>query len=152
MHKRTLGIVGTLIVHLALPVYLLWPRDAVPPPPPPAKKGAVEVKLIPMSAVEETKIKGPEPGIDGAPDPRICSAQDKEYEGIGIIHQMGTWLITSAPAAYPAYRAGARVGDMIVELYQEEGGSPYMRLHVNRHGVHFKFRIKKEKICFNESK
>jgi len=151
MNKRFIGIVGTVLIHIIVPIYLLWPRVLPKPPPPPPPKDEpkpVEVRLLPRSQATETKA-GPEPGVDGSPDPKICANRDPSYEGIGIIHSFGTDLILSAPAAYPAYKAGLRVGDMIVELYRIEG-TKFMFVHVNRHGKHLKFRIPVEQICFNK--
>ena len=150
--KRTVGIIGTLVIHLALPIYLLWPRH--PPPPPPASEieHSVRVTLIPKISAAPAITEGDGPGINGAPDPRICAGRHKTYTGIGIIHGIGTLRIDSAPATYPAYKAGLRVGDQIVELYHEIGGSPYMRVHVTRNGQHLKFRIKVEPICYEEDK
>lgn len=149
--KRTVGIIGTLIIHLALPVYLLWPTKMYPvvPPSTSTTEHVVEVKLLPMTAAEEAITVGDGPGINGAPDPRICAGKHKTYTGIGIIHGMGSLRIDSAPATYPAYRAGLRVGDQIVEIYKEDGNSPYMRVQVLRDGRHFKFRIKMEQICYD---
>jgi hypothetical protein len=153
MNKRTLGILGTLIVHLVIPVYFLWPPTMVPPPPPvPPDKGTIEVKLIPMSAVEEEKKKGPEPGIDGSPDPRICAQVDSTYVGIGIIHSFSTQVVTSAPAGYPGYDAGIRVGDILITLEDDRANTKYVQVHIKRGDKQLWFRIKKDKICFNNLK
>jgi hypothetical protein len=150
MNKRTIGIVGTLAIHIALPVYLLWPRTLPPPPPPPSEDPKpIQVRLIPKRELSRELKPGEQPGINGAPDPKICENRDLSYEGIGIIHSYGTQLILSAPAEYPAYRVGARVGDMIIELYRIEG-TRFVFLRVNRHGTYLNFKVPVEQICFNK--
>jgi hypothetical protein len=152
MNKRTIGIVGTLLIHLSVLLYLLWPSVHSPPPPPrstPEEPKPVQVRLIPKRSLSKELKPGQEPGINGAPDPRICENKDLSYEGIGIIHSYGTELVTSAPAEYPAYRAGVRVGDMIIDLHRIEG-TRFMFFRLNRHGVYFTFKVPIENICFNK--
>lgn len=150
MNKRVIGIVGTVLIHIIVPIYLLWPKAQVPPqpPPPPPTSKVVSVSLIPQSSSEDSR-KGNDPGVDGAPDPKICADKDPSYEGIGITHSFGTELVLTAPATYPAYKAGIRIGDMVVELYRIPSTN-MMFVHVNRHGKHLKFKVKREKICFRE--
>jgi hypothetical protein len=152
MNRRTVGIVGTLLIHLSVLLYLLWPSvhpQPPPPPPPPDEPKPVQVELLPRSVIHEDSKLGPDPGIAGAPDPKICANKDPSYEGIGIIHSYGTDLVLSAPAEYPAYKAGIRVGDMLVEIYRIEG-TKFMFVHVNRHGNHLKFKVPIEQICFRK--
>lgn len=109
------------------------------------------MKLIPLSPKEAPPpVINDQPGINGAPDPRICSSKDQEYRGIGIIHSFVTQIVESAPAEYPAYKAGIRVGDQIMEIYRLPG-TQYMMVYVNRDRKSLKFKVKMEKICFNKN-
>jgi hypothetical protein len=95
-------------------------------------------------------MRGDDPGTFGSPDPEICKLGGQHYEGIGILHSFGTEIVISAPAEYPAYRAGIRVGDTVMELYKIPGAkAKYVKVH--RSGVPdpLEFMIPMEEICFD---
>lgn len=150
--RRWIGTVGTITLHLMVLLYFV-PVSCTDKPLPPAADFEKSPQLLPkpepvtVNLPPLPKLDGP--GINGAPDDRICAQQGKEYKGIGILHNIGSLVIASAPAEYPAYKAGARVGDFIHELYRIPG-TDYMVLHVKRDGRFYKWRIKMEQICFKD--
>jgi hypothetical protein len=60
MNKRTIGIIGTLLIHIVLPIYLLWPRTLPPPPPP--KSAPTIPKAWPFTLPAD--VRGPNPKMD----------------------------------------------------------------------------------------
>ena len=151
--RRTLGLTGTIAIHVAA-LLLVVPISYADPdkPLPQAQDYEKSPQLLPKQQlvhVSVIPIETDQPRHNGAADPRICNGKAKEYKGIGILHGIGSLSIESAPAEYPAYKAGARVGDFIHKLYQIPG-TDYMILHVKRGGKFLKFRIKMEQICFKD--
>lgn len=161
MNSRIVGIVGTLVIHLAV-LLALQPASIPPPPPPPPgqppgneeppeKHDRVKVRLLSKSKSDKEYFIAKNRGLNGRPDPRICQAANEQYEGIGIIYSPWTSLVLSAPAEYPAYKAGMRVGDMLVDL-KPDVVDGWLTHEVVRHDKRFKFRIHTDKICFVKDK
>lgn len=146
---RSLSLVLALLVHLVLllPLVLGFDEKVLPPLPTPPE--LLSVQLLPRSA-DDTFMRGDAPGTFGSPDPEICRRAGQYYEGVGIISTFGTNIVTSAPAEYPAYRLGIRVGDTIMEFYKIPGVKT-MYAKVHRSGVSdpLEFMIPIEKICFS---
>lgn len=153
--RRTLAATTSAAIHLAVLLYFLPPSCTLNEKLPPAQDYEMAPQLLPKPQPVVVNLpplpKTDAPGINGAPDDRICRDQGQEYLGIGILHSLGSLSIMSAPAEYPAYKAGARVGDFIHELYRIPG-TEYMVLHVKRDGRLIKFKIKMEKICFKPNR
>lgn len=156
--SNLVGIILSIALHLSLVVLAISSRDVEEETQSGGEVsrtvvereggGEIEVHLL-TEAEADAKSIGTYPGIDGAPDARICAGKDHTYVGIGIMHQPLGMEIISAPASYPAYKAGARVGDVIVELYRIPS-SRFMVLHVDRAGKHFTWKIGMESICFEQ--
>lgn len=81
---------------------------------------------------------------------QVPRCKDNEtYDGIGVTYGIGTGQIATAPPYYPAYKAGVRVGDVVInsEFITENG---YTSFTVSRLGVsdHIHFKVKLDKICY----
>lgn len=156
---RLIGIFATVLLHLGALVYALWtvtPEQSIQSMDGDNRiivedaknSGEVQVRLITEAEADAAQQRS-EPGINGAPDDRICDGKDHTYFGIGLLHVPFGMRIISAPSSYPAYQAGARVDDVIEELYRIPG-TDYMVLHVVRGEKHLQWRIRMKNICFKE--
>ncbi len=84
-------------------------------------------------------------------DEEMCKGKGNTYLGVGIVIQPGTDLITKAPPQYPAYKAGLREGDLLVNPFASSvTPDGYMEFTVNHNGTLTVFRIKAENICFKK--
>ena len=82
-------------------------------------------------------------------DAEICNGKSDTYVGAGIIIQPGSDLVTSAPPQYPAYKAGIRVGDKLIDPFGSDVmPDGYIDFTVLRNNELIKFHIKAEKICY----
>ena len=159
MSKRTkiAGLTFSIILHLFF-LFLFLPLAPVNSSPDPAlnvtKKEStpIEVKLIPIVKPPidpETKLSEKGKAVSYPVDDKICDGKDKTYKGVGIIYNPGTNIITHVPEYYPAYIAGLRVGDYILNP-----NSPVLNDYINfeilRQREHLHFRIKTDNICFQE--
>jgi hypothetical protein len=156
MRKRSrfAGISGTLIIHLAL----LLPFIIIPilhPPVsnvPKSTEKVLEVTLLPPkeSLAEKLPISDiPNQNISQT-DPVICKNQDKNYFGVGFIYSPFTSLVTYAPEFYPAYKAGIRIGDMVLDP-DTPIVNGFLDIEIIRGYQQMHFRIKAENICFKTS-
>lgn len=144
---KVFGIVCTLVIHLAVLFFAIFSfeEEKKERPKEPPKETSLSVRLL----KPEQKQKEPPKKSEGfVPDKTVCESKHPSYEGIGIVHQLGTSMIIMAPEQYPAYQAGIRVGDMIVEMYKIPN-SNLMFVEVNRHGVNLSFKVKRQKICYD---
>jgi hypothetical protein len=123
-------------------------------------KSSVEVKLLPREISKKTPVesKGTDPILPPVQTDRtICTGQDKNYEGVGIIYngdkEKGTGVIMLAPEYYPGYRAGLRVGDYIVNmpLFVQDGHIKFeiMRFAGDGNSYRIVYNIKIERICYS---
>lgn len=142
-------LLASVLIH-AVTLYALAPSIKFTPPPPPAKQDNImRVQILPPeSLVKKTGV--PKPGKSAsAIDEKICAGKDSAYVGVGIIIQPGTDRITSAPVQYPAYRAGLREGDLLINPFSTNiSADGYLDLTVERNNVSTKYHIKAEKICY----
>lgn len=78
-----------------------------------------------------------------------CSSQI--YEGIGYLFQPSTGTVINVPPGYPAYDAGIRLGDVIIETQIEPDAEGYYHIRVRRHGIAAPliFHIKVQPICYD---
>ena len=82
-------------------------------------------------------------------DKKICELADNTYIGVGIIFAPFNDTISYAPEQYPAYKAGIRVGDTILNP-TEEMINGYIKFEIMRGIARFTFNVKAEKICYQE--
>ena len=73
---------------------------------------------------------------------------NKKYIGIGLLYNFGSQLIYEVPKTYPAYKAGIRVGDYLVNPF-EEIKNGYITINIIRGYEKLHFYIKAEKICYS---
>ena len=148
---KLLGITITVLLHLLVVVALLWQPTKVqePPtaPPPPKREKFLEVRLLPPDTVDGVQNDGNTPA--GGEVTQRCANGDNTYLGVGIVHNLGSGYISSVPRIYPAYKAGIREGDILVEMYRIPS-TDKMHLVVERDGLNISRTIKMEQICFSE--
>jgi predicted metalloprotease with PDZ domain len=138
---------------MSLFIFLLFPvvtPPPPPPPPPPDEPKPVTVRLIPKEQPSKDPeiLKGNKDSLSYPTDPHICSSKDKSYRGVGIIYSYGSNMIVHAPEYYPAYKAGLRLGDFIVNETTEVNG--YIDFDVRRGYTKLFFHIKLDNICYND--
>jgi hypothetical protein len=146
-----LAIIGSLLIHAAF--LLILALSWVSPPK--------EKKESPSSNVriEIVEVKQPPPKANTTPvdkhgkkvykrDEVICSNKDNTYVGVGLMIQPGSDTIIAAPEQYPAYLAGMRVGDFIIDPFFTQIVDGYLDFDVRRGTEIIKFHIKVENICY----
>jgi hypothetical protein len=151
---KKIGAALSILLHLSLLIYFIDFQEKYPkvePIPDAALPLPVEVRLLPYSDPSIGEIK-PDEGLEKIKYPsdgRICNGKDKFYKGIGIIYNPGSFVIIYAPEYYPAYKAGLRIGDRIVDpdIPEIDG---YVDIEINRGYSIEQFHIKTDNICFNE--
>ena len=79
-----------------------------------------------------------------------CSADEDFYFGIGMVHMPFTGEVIEVPESYPAFKAGIRQGDKVVDFYNLPGGDGIIHVTFQRGQVQKSLRIRKEKICFKK--
>jgi len=145
---KTLGIICSIILHIIPFLFLIKLVDktqvsAIPP-------GVVtNVRLIPIAEQgiqQEKKPKGDFTVYEK--DEVVCEGKDSSYLGIGLLFQLGTGVVSFVPKQYPAYKAGIRVGDMMVDPWVTEVDG-YMDIEVVRGYQHLKFHVKMDTICYS---
>lgn len=150
------GFIGSAAVHAAV-LALLLKSPAEPPKTPPSppmsaasareSSEAISVRLIPPAA---PKSSSDETKLGAGSVKKTCTDVMKSYRGIGVTLTAPPWLVMEAPPQYPAYRAGIRPGDELIELYPAVDDNGYARYTVIRKNIPKVYRIKLEKICFEE--
>lgn len=152
-----LSVIGSLAIHaiflIALSINLAPPPPPPPPkPPPPTQEKTMKVTLVPLMPAKAAGV--PKPGDAGyVRDEKICAGKDNTYLGVGIIIQPGSDRIISAPVQYPAYRAGLREGDLLIDPFVSEiTADGYLDFIASRNNIPIKFHIKTENICFKKEK
>jgi hypothetical protein len=150
--SRSIGISGTLIIHLSLLLqFIVIPITKKPPPPPPPGSEQKEISVALLPPIEHSSIVTPP--VDSSSelvaqvDPNICKDQGKTYLGVGFRYSPFTNLVTHIPEYYPAYRAGMRIGDMVLDP-DTPIVDGYLDIEVVRGYQQMHFRIKAEQICY----
>lgn len=158
--NRTIGFIATLLLHASLMVFWIH-RAGSAPEASASTKHEVEVTLLPPQSTVTTM-----PGKDSKPLPIVedglsaltgvpgsavvaCTATNKKYHGIGIVYNPFTGIVLQAPTAYPAYKAGIRVGDRAFMFIPSEDGHLLVDLQ-RLNGDRFSVYILPVTICFTE--
>ncbi len=72
--------------------------------------------------------------------------QGRAYLGIGMQYDLDG-LVTVAPQSYPAYKAGIRPGDQVLNPEFEPDADGYDTVDLKHHGRHYRVHIKTQWIC-----
>jgi predicted metalloprotease with PDZ domain len=133
---------------------------STPPVPeatvPKKEEKRIEVRLLPKEKPQPVidnllplKSDLPIPKPTYKTDERVCDGKDKSYKGVGFIWNPQTNVITHIPEFYPAYQAGMRKGDMVIN---PENPISNDRIHffVVRSHAQLEFNVKVDKICFQD--
>ncbi len=102
-----------------------------------------DARIIEATLFFPVETKGTGPG--GQQD---CKQGEDFYYGIGIRHLLSSREVIEAPPSYPAFKAGIRVGDYLVDYYNLPGGDGVVHVLILRDGLKKMFRVQKENICF----
>jgi hypothetical protein len=81
-------------------------------------------------------------------DDLFCADKSQVFLGVGVLYSRDDGMVTYAPEYYPAFRAGIRTGDLILNPDDQVDASGYITLKISRQGRSLIFRIKAEKICY----
>jgi hypothetical protein len=148
----TIALIGSLLIHAAFLFVLTSTAGLKPPPPPPKEKERDSLKVELISAAPPSVAKQLKPGDKGyVRDEQMCEGKDNTYTGVGIMIQPGSDTVIKAPEQYPAYRAGMRVGDFIIDPFGVDIVDGYMTFKIMRHTEIMEFHIKVENICYKKS-
>ena len=82
----------------------------------------------------------------------VCPKGTLSYNGIGVIYSYFEWVVMEAPRQFPAYLAGIRVGDQLLNVTPETKmtiGKP-MEIRTRRNGVEIDYTITPLKICYRD--
>ena len=151
--KNNIGLVCSVILHTCIFFYLLLPHISVIPEPMSNfsnESKSLTVRLIPKEqSPDKTEIlKGNKSALSYPTDTKICSLEDKSYKGVGVIFSPSTKIVIYVTEYYPAYKAGMRVGDSILNDMKETDG--YIDFEVRRAYTTLFFHIKTDNICYND--
>ena len=144
---RMVGLAVSLILHILIIFFIFYKSEVNSPPKETENLHPIEVTLLSKSEDKPITSEGEGLEISSQSDDKICSGQEKEYIGIGIIHSLSIKIIIYAPTFYPGYKAGLREGDIIVSF---DKIGDYVYTEVMRDKKHYKYKIKMEKICYME--
>lgn len=117
----------------------------------PNRQRVVSVNIVPdVVGDRENMISLVSEGFKYARDERLCAGKDNTYMGIGIKFDSYMAYVIYAPEMYPAYKAGIRVGDRILnpDVPIKDG---YINFKIIRNDENMEFRIKIERICYTGS-
>lgn len=142
------GLAATILLHLSLFLFFIPIIPTKNTPPPPDEIKPLMVRLLPKTdAVHDEVLKGNKDTIVYPANSQICGGKDKSYTGIGLIFMPGSHMVIYAPEYYPAYKAGVRVGDYILDPYSNPING-YVDLEIRRGYNTLKFHIKVDNICY----
>lgn len=130
-----MNFVLSLLLHTLLLTlgFVAAPKQSTPVTPP-----TVEVQLT--GSQSSSSLQDPGDGI-GCPD-------GEWFGGVGLEHDLFTNRIPKAPSGYPAYRAGVRVGDILLNEYELRGDpGTEVQIQVDRADQILVFKAVRTKIC-----
>ena len=135
MH-RSWGIAASFGLHAVIVLLVLWPWHT---PETPAAAAVPPMQVIALPDHKKGTL------LDTQELAAEC-LQGKTYVGIGLQFNMDR-IVTVAPESYPAYKAGIRLGDEVLNRDFEPDGDGYDIVDFTRHGRRHRLRIKTQWIC-----
>lgn len=154
--EKITGIVASFMLHLFLFLYLFLPpvlhkRNTASN----LEENKVEVQLLSDPKVSRNTITIPKSELGLTMPSEIsediipCKDKASTYQGIGVLYYGPVNAVYKAPEQYPAYRAGIRVGDQLLNP-GEEVINGYVDVYIQRGYEKLRFHIKIGTICFEE--
>jgi len=148
-----IAVVCSILIHAAVLSLLVFTK--LPPPPPKnnqeSKLNNLRIEILSKNSYTASNVSA---DIDKygkkvfKRDEVICANKDNTYLGVGLMIQPGTDRIVSAPKQYPAYIAGMRVGDFIVDPFSTKVVDGYIDFDVRRGIQILQFHVKAKNICY----
>lgn len=156
MKIRTIGIIGTLIVHLTV-VFIAASSNGTQYNRS-NESSDVEITFIALADTSSVTAK-PKQGISGGVTSLQCKPSQKLINGVGVAYfgpkssEILIGLITQADKQFPGYQGGLRLHDIIlnikdVDKIDVDGNKTFI---VDREGKTLKFLIKVRNICYDET-
>ena len=148
MERKRYGLIGTLLIHLSVLV-LLFNTEPVRKrqmnPPKPVTPNSVEIIMLPGQG-EANRSEG----VDA--NGNQCPPTNKNlYDGVGFIYYESTGQVINAPTMLPAYQAGIRIGDLLLNNPDPDAdGIEHLVILKFQASTPVTFHIKTIKICFKE--
>ncbi len=149
----TVAMVASILLHMViiLPISIKSAETKIT-----KAEAQPSVKLLPIeklepmrpAALKSDQYYKSQRHVDPYSNEAICEGKDKNYVGIGMIAQPGSNRVIVVPEQYPAYKAGIRRGDVILDLYGPEIVNGYLTFTVNRGNDITRIKIHVEKICY----
>lgn len=145
--KKVFAIIFSLLLHLSLILLAIHSskhklHNKV--------STSVSVQLLELEIIKtSSSVSGLGDGNTIPNIERICSPNSKSYIGAGFLYSSSTYLVIYIPETYPAYLAGLRLGDMIMNPFVDPVNG-YFEFDILRHYQHMHFSVKADKICFKE--
>lgn len=143
MNSKLVGVIGTVIINatVILLAFLHFTSSH-------SKIKEPEEKSIQVTLVTAGNGDNSIQVDDGQKlTPNHINNCPKAYNGIGFTYEEVSQLINDTPHDMPAYQAGIRVGDMLLDSTPTKDNKIFVR--VLRYGQLLTFTIKRGKICFH---
>jgi len=149
--KRTLGLAGSILLHLIFLVVLLFNPliDSSGGAPPQVEEDVIRITMLGDDLPKP--MNGDGDGIQDDPA-ELCADGSKKYNGVGLIYSRETGIISSVPESLPAYQAGVRVFDVFMNPSYGDLPPGPAEIKVMRYGVLLTFTIMTQKICADTEK
>lgn len=150
--KRPTCFAAALLAHALMLALVI--RSELQKPPPPKRGGGAEVMVGRLITPAAQAPIAPVVHIvsQGTNAMAKCPKGTISYDGIGVIYSWFEWQVLQAPRQFPAYRAGIRVGDLLLNVTPETKmtvGKPTL-VKTSRNGVEIDYTITPLKICYRD--
>lgn len=151
-----ISVIISLILHIIF-IFVLSSNNRSGVQANESNNGISKINILPMEKLPPTHPSflksdlyyGNKPHGGSYTNEQICSGKDKNYIGVGMIIQPGTNRVTNVPEQYPAYKAGIRNGDIIVDPYGPTIMNGYVSFDIRRGDQILNIKIHAEKICYS---